>query len=149
MEFFISYEWLKWWHFAAFISWMAMLFYQPRLFVYHAENIENLAYVKVLKKQERMLFHGIGWIAIAITYISAILILVFYKPELMFVGYFHIKIACAIVMTAYHGALWYFLNQFQADKCKLSGNFFRAFNEVPTIIMFVMLWAMLVKPVSG
>lgn len=142
----MSYEWIKWWHFAAFISWMAMLFYQPRLFVYHAENIDNKDYIKVLEKQERMLFHGIGWIAMIITYISAIAIIVLYKPDLMSVGYFHIKLTCAVVMTAYHLSLWYFMEQFKKGECKLSGKFFRAYNEVPTIIMFIILWAMLVKP---
>lgn len=142
----MSYEWIKWWHFAAFISWMAMLFYQPRLYVYHAENIDNKDYIKVLKKQEMMLFHGIGWIAMGVTYISAIAILVFYKPDLMMVGYFHIKLTCVLVMTAYHFSLWHFMEKFKKDQCKLSGKFFRAYNEVPTIIMFIMLWAMLVKP---
>lgn len=142
----MSYEWIKWWHFAAFISWMAMLFYQPRLFVYHAENIDNKDYIKVLKKQEMMLFHGIGWIAMGITYISAIAIIVLYKPDLMSLGYFHIKLTCAVVMTAYHLSLWYFMEKFKKDECKLSGKFFRAYNEVPTILMFIILWAMLVKP---
>lgn len=142
----MSYEWIKWWHFAAFISWMAMLFYQPRLFVYHAENIDNEEYIKVLKKQERMLFHGIGWIAMIITYVSAIAIIVLYKPDLMLLGYFHIKLTCVVVMTAYHLSLWYFMDQFAKNKCNLSGKFFRAYNEVPTIIMFVMLWAMLIRP---
>ncbi|ASM34450.1 transmembrane protein [Campylobacter sputorum subsp. bubulus] len=142
----MSYEWIKWWHFAAFISWMAMLFYQPRLFVYHAENIDNKDYIKVLKKQERMLFHGIGWIAMIVTYISAIAIIVLYKPDLMSLGYFHIKLTCGVVMTAYHLSLWYFMIKFDKNECKLSGKFFRAYNEVPTIIMFIILWAMLVKP---
>ncbi|ASM39454.1 CopD family protein [Campylobacter sp. RM12327] len=142
----MSYEWIKWWHFAAFISWMAMLFYQPRLFVYHAENIDNKDYIKVLKKQEKMLFHGIGWIAMIVTYISAIAIIVLYKPDLMSLGYFHIKLTCGVVMTAYHLSLWYFMIKFDKNECKLSGKFFRAYNEVPTIIMFIILWAMLVKP---
>ncbi|WP_229770943.1 CopD family protein [Campylobacter portucalensis] len=142
----IGYEWLKFWHFAAFISWMAVLFYQPRLYVYHSENLENKDFIRVIKKQEKMLFHGIGWIAMIITYISAILIIVFYKPDLMKTGYFHIKLLCVVLMSIYHFSMYYFLVKFKNDACRLSGKFFRAYNEIPTIIMFVILWAMLVKP---
>ena len=49
----MSYYWFKFVHFAGFISWMAMLFYMPRLYVYHAENLDKPDFVKVVKKMER------------------------------------------------------------------------------------------------
>ncbi len=142
------YLWLKWLHFAAFISWMAMLFYQPRLFVYHAEHIANHGFCDVVKIQESKLYHGIGWIAMGLTIISGALIVMLAKPDLLRAGYFHTKLLCAIFLVVYHLSLGHFMKQFKENKCTKSGKFFRIYNEVPTIVMFIILWAMLVRPYS-
>ncbi|ALV65663.1 protoporphyrinogen oxidase HemJ [Campylobacter fetus] len=140
-----AYLWVKWLHYAAFISWMAMLFYQPRLYVYHAEHIQNNGFVDVVKIQESKLYNGIGWIAMIITILSGLSILIFAKPELMKQGFFHMKLLCVIILIAYHFSLGYYLKQFKENRCKKSGKFFRMYNEVPTIIMFVIIYAMIVK----
>lgn len=142
---FETYLWIKWLHYAAFISWMAMLFYQPRLFVYHAEHIQNNGFTDVVKIQESKLYNGIGWIAIGVTLLSGLAILIFAKPELMKAGYFHIKLLCVVVLIAYHFSLGCYLKQFKENRCKKSGKFFRMYNEVPTIIMFIIIYAMIVK----
>ena len=54
------YEWVLWFHVISFISWFAVLFYLPRLFVYHAENIDNGGFVEVVKIQEMKLYKYIG-----------------------------------------------------------------------------------------
>lgn len=140
-----AYLWVKWLHYLAFISWMAMLFYQPRLYVYHAEHLENKGFVDVVKIQESKLYHGIGWISMIVTILSGVFILVFIKPELMKVGYFHIKLLCVVILIIYHFSLGYFLKQFKENRCKKSGKFFRIYNEVPTILMFIIIYAMIVK----
>ncbi len=140
-----TYLWIKWLHYAAFISWMAMLFYQPRLFVYHAEHIQNNGFTDVVKIQESKLYNGIGWIAMGVTLLSGLTILIFAKPELMKAGYFHIKLLCVVVLIAYHFSLGCYLKQFKENRCKKSGKFFRMYNEVPTIIMFIIIYAMIVK----
>ena len=142
---FETYLWIKWLHYAAFISWMAMLFYQPRLFVYHAEHIQNNGFTDVVKIQESKLYNGIGWIAMGVTLLSGLAILIFAKPELMKAGYFHIKLLCVVVLIAYHFSLGCYLKQFKENRCKKSGKFFRMYNEVPTIIMFSIIYAMIVK----
>ncbi|ANE33295.1 transmembrane protein [Campylobacter hyointestinalis] len=142
---FETYLWIKWLHYAAFISWMAMLFYQPRLFVYHAEHIQNNGFTDVVKIQESKLYNGIGWIAMGVTLLSGLAILIFAKPELMKAGYFHIKLLCVVVLIAYHFSLGCYLKQFKENRCKKSGKFFRMYNEVPTIIMFIIIYAMIVK----
>lgn len=139
------YVWLKFWHFMAFISWMAMLFYLPRLFVYHAEHIENKSYCNVVKIQERKLYNGIGWIAMIGTIGTGVAIWLMIKPDLIKMGYFHIKLTCAILMIAYHFSLGYFMRLLKNDSRKFSGKFFRFYNEIPTIIMCFILYAMLVK----
>ena len=78
----MSYYWFKFVHFAGFISWMAMLFYMPRLYVYHAENLDKPDFVKVVKKMERMLYHAIGWIAMAVTVFSGAMLIIL-NPGLM------------------------------------------------------------------
>lgn len=140
-----TYYWLRFWHFMAFISWMAVLFYLPRLFVYHAENIDNKHYCEVVKIQERKLFHGIGWIAMIVTIVTGVAIWLLAKPDLIRLGYFHIKLTCAVLLIIYHFSLWHYLKQFAADNCFKSGKFFRFYNEVPTIIMAFIVYAMIIK----
>lgn len=139
----MDYFWVKFIHFCAFISWMAMLFYQPRLFVYHAEHAENTNFCDVVKIQESKLYHGIGWIAMFVTIFSG-LYLIHLKPGLMSMPYFHLKLTCVVLLIAYHFTLGHFMKKFRADACKLPGKFFRAYNEVPTIIMFFIIYAMIV-----
>lgn len=141
-----AYFWWKFWHFAAFISWMSFLFYMPRLFVYHAENIDNEDYCKVCIVQEDKLYHWIGWIAMFGSAGTGVAIWLLDKPELIEEGYFHIKLAAVIVLVLYHLHLGYIMKQFKEGKCKLSGTFFRIYNEVPTISMFFILYAMLIMP---
>ena len=118
-----AYLWMKFIHFAAFISWMAMLFYLPRLYVYHAENKDNKDFVKVVKVMEKMLFNAIGWIAMGLTVFSALVIIIFVKPELMSQGYFHLKLLCGVLMIAYHFWLFYYLKKFEKANVTKVANF--------------------------
>lgn len=140
-----AYLWFKFLHFAAFISWMAVLFYLPRLYVYHAENLDNKDFVIRVKYMEKMLFHAIGWIAMGLTIFSAIMLIIA-KPGFLKEGYFHLKMTAGALMIAYHFWLFYYLKKFEKDECKKSGKYFRALNEIPTILMFVILYAMIIMP---
>ena len=141
----MSYFWFKFVHFAGFISWMAMLFYMPRLYVYHAENLDKPDFVKVVKKMERMLYHAIGWIAMAVTVFSGVMLIVL-NPGLMKLGYFHLKLLAGILLVCYHLWLYYYMYKFEKNECRRSGKYFRAINEGPTILMFIILYAMLIMP---
>lgn len=139
------YDWIKAFHFAAFISWMAGLFYLPRLFVYHVEKFENKGFVEVVKIQEHKLFYQITQPAMIASVASGIWMIVL-NPTLLSVGYFHGKLLFAFLLVLYHCSCWYYLKQLKADKCKKSGIFFRAYNEGPTVIMIGILIFMIVKP---
>lgn len=141
-----AYLWMKLIHYAAFISWMAVLFYLPRLYVYHAENLDKPEFVALAKYMEKMLFHAIGWIAMIFTILSGVIIIIGSKPELMSMGYFHLKLLCGVLLVAYHFWLWYYLKKFEKDQCFRSGKFFRILNEGPTVLMFGILYAMLIMP---
>lgn len=140
------YNWILAFHVMSIISWMAMLFYLPRLFVYHAENIDNEGFVKVVKIQERKLYYFIGVPALWASVLSGAAMLAL-NPALFKAGlWLHIKLTAALLLVLYHFSLRYFLKKFETDACTKSGKFFRAYNEVPTILMIIIVIMVVVKP---
>lgn len=139
------YDWIKAFHFAAFISWMAGLFYLPRLFVYHMEHYDNKDFVKVVKIQEHKLFYQITQPAMIASVASGIWMIVL-NPTLLSLPYFHAKLTFAFLLVVYHFSCLYYLKQLKADKCKKSGVFFRVNNEIPTLIMICILIFMVIRP---
>ncbi|WP_277641944.1 protoporphyrinogen oxidase HemJ [Wolinella succinogenes] len=140
------YMWIKTFHFLAFISWMAMLFYLPRLYVYHAEHIDNKDFVKVVKIQEDKLYNFIGWPAMIATVASGVLMIILNPSMLSSGGWLHAKIVFALLLLAYHFDNGRYLKLFREDRCFKSGKFFRAYNEVPTILMIGIVIFAVLKP---
>lgn len=139
------YLYFKFLHYVFFISWMAMLFYQPRLYVYHAENMNNPEYVKVVEVMEYKMYKYIGYPAIIGSFVTGALILIA-LPDLLKTGHIHLKLCVVLLMAAYHFHLGSYMKQLKNKTCKRDGMFFRAYNEVPTICMLVIIWIMIVKP---
>ena len=139
------YNLIKYFHYLCFISWMAFLFYQPRLYVYHAENMDKPDFVRVVEVQEYKMYHYIGWVALIGTFLTGILIIVA-MPELLRSGYMHVKLTVVIILAAFHLDLGRYMVQLREKRCKKSGMFFRAYNEVPTIAMVIIIWMMVYKP---
>jgi len=141
------YNWILAFHVMSVISWMAMLFYLPRLFVYHAENRDNEGFVKVVKIQEEKLYKFIGVPAFWATFLSG-LFMIYLNPTLFKSGmWLHIKLTAALLLIAYHFSLGWFKRRLHAGNCTKSGKFFRAYNEVPTILMIIIVIMVVVKPV--
>ena len=138
------YEWVLWFHVISFISWFAVLFYLPRLFVYHAENIENAGFVEVVKIQEMKLFKYIG--------VPSMWATVFSGAYLSYVygfagnGWLHTKITFVVLLMAYFFSMDKYRKEFLEDRCTKSGKFFRMYNEVPTILMLVIVGMVVFKP---
>ncbi len=140
------YNWILAFHVMSVISWMAMLFYLPRLFVYHAENSHNEGFIKVVKIQEHKLYYFIGVPALWASVLSGGAMLAL-NPELFKSGlWLHIKLSAALLLVLYHFSLRYFLKKFEADSCTKSGKFFRAYNEIPTLLMILIVIMVMVKP---
>ena len=139
------YNLIKYFHYLCFISWMAFLFYQPRLYVYHAENMDKPDFVRVVEVQEYKMYHYIGWVALIGTFLTGILIIVA-MPELLRSGYVHVKLTVVVILAACHLALGRYMVQLREKRCNKSGMFFRAYNEVPTIAMVIIIWMMVYKP---
>lgn len=133
------YIYIKGLHFLAFVSWMAALFYMPRLFVYHTENKDNADFVRVVKVQERRLYKGIQVPAMLGAVITGGAMLWAHWEVLMvapspYVPFFHIKLACTLLLLVYHFSTAHYLKQLRDDKCTKSGVFFRVYNEAPTLL---------------
>jgi putative membrane protein len=135
---------IKVFHIVAFMSWMAMLFYLPRLFVYHVEHCEKKEFVNVVEIQERLLYKAIGFPAFLATLASGIL-LILANTDLLMNGWFHVKIVVLVLLTAYSFSLEYYRNQLLNGSCKRSGKFFRAYNEVPTALSILIVTYVVMK----
>lgn len=140
------YLWIKMVHYLAFVSWMAGMFYLPRLFVYHTEHKDNKGFVEVVKIQERKLYFYIQTPAMIVTLISGSLMLHANKALMVGSGFMHAKLTCALLLIIYHLQNYYYYRQLQNDTCKKSGKFFRAYNEIPTILFIIIAIMMVVRP---
>lgn len=139
------YMYVKIFHILSFVSWMAMLFYLPRLFVYHAEHIENKGFVEVVKIQEAKLFNFIGYPAMLATLLSGIWLLML-DTTLLKGGFMHAKILIVVLLVAYHFSLYRYMVAFRENRCFKSGKFFRAYNEVPTIALIFITILIILRP---
>ena len=148
MEIMNYYLWIVVFHVMAVMSWMAMLFYQPRLYVYHTEHKDKKDFVDVVKIQEYKMYKYIGVPAMWATIISGIWML-YLRPDLLKGdGWMHAKIFFVILLIAYSFSLDYFRKQLEIGNYKRSGNFFRAYNEVPTFLSILIVGYVITKTFS-
>jgi len=138
------YEWVLWFHVISFISWFAALFYLPRLFVYHVEHMENKGFVEVAKIQEMKLFKYIGVPSMWATLLSGGYLAYLYG----FAGnaWLHVKITFVLLLVAYFFSMDKYRKELLADRCTKSGKFFRMYNEIPTILMLLIVAMVVFKP---
>jgi len=125
-------------HIISVLSLMAVLFYMPRLFVYHVENIDKRDFVEVVKIQEEKIYKVIGLPALIATLISGIA-LIFINPELLDRDWFIAKIIALLLLIGYFFSMEYFRLKLKRDKCKRDGQFFRAYNEIPTLLSILIV----------
>lgn len=142
------YSWILTFHVMSFMSWMAMLFYLPRLYVYHVEHSHKSEFVEVVKIQEYKVYKYIGLPAFWATLISGVAMLIV-NPILFETGaWLYAKLVVVAIMTAYSFSLEYYRVQLEKGECTRSGNFFRAYNEVPTLLSILIVAYVVVKTFS-
>lgn len=142
------YLWIVTFHIMAMMSWMAMLFYQPRLYVYHTEHQHKKDFVDVVKIQEYKMYKYIGVPAMWATVLSGI-VMIYLRPDLLAGdGWLHAKIFFVILLMAYSFSLDYFRKNLEKGIYTQSGNFFRAYNEVPTILSILIVGYVITKTFS-
>lgn len=142
------YSWIVTFHIMAVMSWMAMLFYLPRLFVYHVEHTHKKEFVEVVKIQEYKIYKYIGLPAFWATLISGATMLCL-NPVLLQSGFWlDAKLFVVLLLSVYSFSLEYYRVQLSNDLCTKSGKFFRAYNEVPTLLSILIVTYVIVKTFS-
>ena len=133
-------------HLIAVISWMAGLLYLPRIFVYHAETKENIGQSETFKLMEKRLYFYIMNPAMILSWIFGILLI--HSQGIISLGFLwmKIKLGLVIILTAYHFYLLAVLKDFQTDNNAKSSKFFRIINEVPTILLIIIIFVVIFKP---
>ncbi len=140
------YNWILAFHVMSLISWMAVLFYLPRLFVYHTEHAGNAGFVEVVKIQEYKIYHYIGVPAMWATIISGGAMIALNPGLFQSGGWLHAKLTAALLLIIYHFTLGRYKKQLAEGTCTKSGKFFRAYNEVPTLLMIFIVIMVIIKP---
>jgi putative membrane protein len=136
---------LKALHIIAVISWMVGLLYLPRLFVYHVENY-NSESIKIFKVMEKRLMKIIMNPAMIVTWVTGLSILWVLGLNTIFSLWLSIKFLFVIILSGYHGFLSKCLKDFALDKNTKSSKFFRFINEIPTIILIIIVFLVIFKP---
>ena len=141
------YFWVKALHIMSVISWMAGMFYLPRLFVYHAERGSTGSELsETLKIMERKLMRAIINPAMFATWIFG-LIMVFTPGVIDWSQIWPwIKAASVLTMSGFHGWLSARRKEFERDENTRSGRIYRLSNEVPTVLMIIIVIMVIVKP---
>ena len=140
------YNWILAFHVMSFISWMAMLFYQPRLYVYHSENADNSGFVEVVQIQEYKLIKYIGTPAMWATIISGSVMLYLNSALLQSGGWIYAKILLILFLVAYHFSLEMHRKKLLQNPRYKPGKFYRFYNEVPTLLMIGIVIFVVIKP---
>jgi putative membrane protein len=133
-------------HLIAVISWMAGLLYLPRIFVYHAETVENRSQSETFKLMEKRLYFYIMNPAMILSWVFGILLIHSQGILSLALLWMKIKIGLVIVLTGYHFYLLAILRDFQIDNNSKSSKFFRIINEVPTLLLIIIIFVVVFKP---
>ena len=134
-------------HLIAVISWMAGLLYLPRIFVYHSQNKTEIKISEVFKVMERKLFYFIMTPAMALSWIFGLLLIHSIGFDQLSQTWMLLKLLFVILLTFYHFYLGRVLNQFKMDLNKNSHKFYRFINEIPTILLILIIFVVIFKPI--
>ncbi len=142
---FLYFSYIKVFHVVSIITWMAMLFYLPRLFVYHAQQYDNVAFRKVVAIQEKKLYYFIGYPAMIAVLISGSLITLSIPGIMKSGGWIHAKFTLVLLLIVYHFCCGFYRKKL-LHSCYKSERFFRFFNEIPTLLMIAIVYLVIIKP---
>ena len=133
-------------HLISVISWMAGLLYLPRIFVYHAENSDDRKISDVFKIMEKKLYYYIMTPAMILSWIFGLLLIHSIGFQQLGQMWMVLKIIFVILLTLYHFYLGKNLNQFKFDQNTNSHKFYRLINEIPTILLILIVFVVIFKP---
>jgi putative membrane protein len=136
--------WVKSLHVIAVIAWMAALLYLPRLMVYHAASGVGSEKSETFKVMERRLLNGIAMPAMIAAWVFGLWMA--WLVDAWDEGWFHAKLAGVVMLTGFHVLLARWVKVFAADRNRRPAGFYRAVNEVPTLLMIGIVILAIVKP---
>ena len=134
-------------HLISVISWMAGLLHLPRIFVYHAENNSELKASEIFKVMERKLYFYIMTPAMTLSWLFGLLLIHSIGFQQLGQTWMLLKLILVLVLTIYHFFLGSILSQFKIDNNKYSHKFFRYINEIPTILLILIIFVVIFKPI--
>ena len=134
-------------HLISVISWMAGLLYLPRIFVYHAQNNSEPIISEVFKVMEKKLFFYIMNPAMILSWLFGLLLIHEIGFEQLGQTWMVLKLVFVILLTTYHLYLGSILNQFKLNLNQHSHKFFRYINEIPTILLILIIFVVIFKPI--
>ena len=136
-------------HLIAVISWMVGLLYLPRIFVYHSESCENKKSENLIasfKIMERRLFIYIMNPAMIFSWFLGLLLINSIGFENLNTTWLKVKLILVILLTIYHFFLFYCLTKFADNNNSYSSKFYRIINEIPTILLILIILIIVFKP---
>ena len=134
-------------HLIAVISWMAGLLYLPRIFVYHVENYQKKETTEIFETMERKLYFYIMRPAMIISWLFGILLIYQIGFESFSQLWLQLKIFFVIILTVYHEYLGKCLTSLKDGSNSKSSRFFRIINEIPTILLILIVFIVIFKPI--
>jgi putative membrane protein len=138
-------QWVMALHVISVIAWMAGLLYLPRLFVYHADAEQGSVQSETFKVMERRLYRGITTPAMVAAYLFG-LVMIFAGVVDWSQKWPWVKAAAVLALSALHGILGRYRRAFAEDRNEHPSRFFRSINEIPTLLMIVIVIMVIVKP---
>ena len=141
-----AYLWIKAFHIISVIAWMAGLLYLPRLFVYHVDAGPGSELSETLKIMERRLLKFIMNPAMLSSWLFGGVLLLNLGGDVWANGWLHTKLALALGLTAVHIAMGRWRRDFAEDRNSRPRKFYRIANEIPTVLMIVIVILVVVRP---
>jgi protoporphyrinogen IX oxidase len=135
--------WLKAFHVIAVVTWFAGLFYLPRLYLYHAGAADSISVAR-FEIMERRLFI-ITTIGATLTIFFGAMMLI-EAPNYLTMGWLRVKLSLVLLLIAYHAYCFKLLRDFAQRRNTRTANWYRMFNEVPTVLLIAIVILAVVKP---
>ena len=142
-----SYLLFKSLHLIAVISWMAGLLYLPRIFVYHAENINDQNSINIFKTMEKKLYFYIMIPAMILSWIFGLILISIVGFDVLSATWIQLKLIFVVLLTFYHFYLGQCLKNFAFEQNNKTSKFFRIINEIPTILLILVVFIVVFKPI--
>ena len=141
------YFFLKSLHLIAVISWMVGLLYLPRIFVYHVENYEKKEATEIFKIMEKKLYFYIMFPAMILSWVFGLILISLIDFSSLAFLWLQLKLILVLLLSFYHFYLGSCLKDLRIDKNTKSSKFFRIINEIPTILLIIIIFIVIYKPI--